>query len=159
MGQRHLKDKEEKAMEIMKWEPFRELSSLRQEMNRLFDSFFDRERPAFKERQWVPAIDVSETPEEIKVKAELPGIDEKDISLSLSGNNLMIKGERKEEKEEKDKHFHRIERAYGAFQRVISLPVSIEADKIKAEYKKGVLEIHLPKKAEAVPKKIPINIK
>lgn len=153
------KRKEEMAMEIMKWEPFRELSSLRREMDRLFDSFLGREPAAIGERLWAPVVDVSETPEEVLVKAELPGIDEKDLSVSLSGDNLMIKGERKAEKEEKDKHFHRIERSYGAFQRVITIPASADPDKIKAEYNKGVLEIHLPKKAEAVPKKIPISTK
>jgi HSP20 family protein len=92
------------------------------------------------------------------VKAEFPGMEEKDISVTLSGDNLMIKGERKSEKEEKDKQFHRIERSYGVFQRTIRLPVGVDADKIKADYVKGVLEVHLPKKAEVKPKEIPIKV-
>ena len=147
-------------MDLIKWEPFdREVSTFRRQMDRLFDSFFGREPFLGSRERSLPAIDVAETPEEITVKAELPGMEEKDISVSLSGENLTVKGERKSEKEEKDKSFHRIERWYGAFERVIPLPVSVEAEKIRAEYKKGVLEIHLPKKPEVKPKKIAINVK
>jgi HSP20 family protein len=145
-------------MDLMKWEPFGELSSLRRQMDRLWDSFFGREPAIFERGRWVPAIDISETKDEIVVKAEIPGMDEKDISVTLSGDNLMIKGERKSEKEEKDKQFHRIERSYGVFQRTIRLPVGVDADKIKANYVKGVLEVHLPKKAEIKPKEIPIKV-
>ena len=87
-----------------------------------------------------------ETAEEVVIKAELPDMDEKELSLSLSGDNLIIKGERKGEKEEKDKRFHRMERWCGGFERVVALPVSVDQEKISAQYKKGVLEIHLPKK-------------
>ncbi len=112
----------------------------------------------YERERWIPAVDVAETKDEIVVKVEAPGMDEKDISVTLSGDNLMIKGEKKSEKEEKDKHFHRIERCYGSFQRVIGLPVSVDQEKIKADYAKGVLEIRLPKKAEAKPKEIPIKV-
>jgi HSP20 family protein len=146
-------------MEITKWEPFRELTSMRRQMDRLMESFFGREPGLPAVERWAPAIDVAETKDEILVKAELPGMEEKDISVTLSGDNLMIKGERKSEKEEKDKHFHRIERSYGSFQRVIGLPVSVDQEKITAEYKKGVLEVHLPKKPDLKPKEIEIKVK
>lgn len=147
-------------MELMKWEPFSgELSSFRRQMDRLFDSFFGRESSVWPEKPLAPMVDVAETPDEIAIKAEIPGMEEKDISVSLSGENLIIKGERKGEKEEKNKTFHRMERWYGAFERVIPIPVSVDPEKIQAEYKKGVLEIRLPKKPEVKPKQIPIKVK
>ena len=144
-------------MDLIRWEPFKELSSIRRQMDRLLDTFFEREEaPA---GIWAPEIDVSENSDEFVVKADIPGINEKDLSVTLSGDNLIIKGERKEEKEEKGKHFHRVERRYGSFQRSIPLPVAVDSDKIKAEYSNGVLEIHLPKTAEAKPKEIKISVK
>jgi len=145
-------------MDLIKWEPFGELLSLRQQMDRLFESFTAQEPVSISESRWAPSIDVAETNEEILVKAELPGIDKKDVSAMLSGDNLIIKGERQSEKEEKDKHFHRVERSYGAFNRVIPLPVSVDQDKIKCDFSKGVLEVHLPKKPGAKPKEISINV-
>lgn len=145
-------------MAIVKWEPLGELTTLRRQMDRLMESFFGREPLVFEREKWIPAVDVAETENEVVVKVEVPGIDEKDLSVTLSGDNLMIKGERKSEKEEKSKHFHRIERSCGSFQRVIGLPVSVDPEKIKANYVKGVLEVHLPKKAELKPKEIPIKV-
>ena len=145
-------------MDLTKWEPTG-LTSLRRQMDRLFESFFTPEPTPFAYGDWLPAIDVAETPEEIVVKAELPGMQEKDISVNLSGNNLMIKGERKAEKDEKDKHFHRVERSYGRFERVLPLPMSVDANKISADYTKGVLEVHLPKKPGAQPKQITVKAK
>ena len=145
-------------MEITKWEPLNELASIRSQMERLWESFLGRESRDFYNEGFTTCLDVAESKDEVHVKVDVPGIDEKDFSVSLSGDNLIIKGERKEEKEEKEKHYHRIERRHGNFQRVIALPVSVNAEKINAEYKNGVLEIHLPKKAEAKPKEIPIKI-
>lgn len=152
-------------MAIVKWEPFGELSTLRRQMDHLIESFFGRESLSYERERWIPAVDVAETKDEIVVKVEVPGMDDKDISVTLSSDNLIIKGEKKSEKEEKDKHFHRIERCCGSFQRVINLPVAVDQEKIavdqekiKANYIKGVLEIHLPKKAEAKPKEIPIKV-
>jgi HSP20 family protein len=146
-------------MQLTKWEPFGGLTSLRREMDRLFDSFFDRgsQLPVVS-GDWTPRFDPVESKDTITIKADLPGMNEKDISVSLSGDNLVIKGERKTEKEEKEKQYHRIERSFGAFQRVIPLPVTVEAGKIKADYSKGVLEVQLPKKPEAKPKEIPITV-
>jgi HSP20 family protein len=147
-------------MDLMKWEPLSgELSSFRRQIDRLFDSFFGRESSLWPEKRMAPLVDVAETAEEITIKAELPGMEEKDVSVSLSGENLIIKGERKGEKEDKNKTFHRMERWYGSFERVVPMPVSVDPEKIKAEYKKGVLEIHLPKKPEVKPKQIPITVK
>jgi HSP20 family protein len=147
-------------MDITKWDPFGgELSSFRRQVDRLFDSFFGREPSLWPRERGLPPIDVIETAEEVVIKAELPDMDERDVSVSLSGESLIIKGERKGEKEEKDRHFHRMERWSGAFERVVSLPVSVEQDKISAQYRKGVLEIHLPKKPEVKPRHIPITVK
>jgi len=142
-------------MDVIKWEPFKDLSTMRDQMDRLMGSFF-RGNPLSGD-SWAPDLDVSETDDEVLVKADLPGVDEKDLSVSLSGTNLLIKGEKKEEKEEKGKHFHRIERSYGSFQRTVALPVAVDASRIRAEYNKGVLEVHLPKKPEVKPQQIPVS--
>ena len=140
-------------MDVIKWDPFKELSAMRDQMDRLLGSFF-RSNPLSGD-SWEPDLDVSETDDEILVKADLPGVDEKDLSVSLSGTNLLIKGEKNKEKEEKGKHFHKVERSYGSFQRTVALPVA--ASGIKAEYNKGVLEVHLPKKPEVKPQQIPVS--
>ena len=145
-------------MELTKWEPLYEHSSLRRQMERFWESFFGREAKEYYEEGFIPYLDVAENENEILVKVDVPGIDEKDISVNLSGDNFIIKGERKEEKEEKEKHYHRVERSYGNFQRVVALPVSVSAEKINAEFENGVLEVHLPKKEEAKLKEIPIKI-
>jgi len=137
-------------MKLVKWEPFGGLESFRREMDRLFDSFFG---------QRTPRVDVVESDTEILVKVDIPGMEEKDLSVSVSGDDLIVKGERKLESEEKKKQYHRIERSYGTFHRVIPLPSTVDAAKINAEYNKGVLETHLPKKAGAKAKQIPISVK
>ena len=106
---------------------------------------------------WVPSVDVSETADKIVVKAEIPGIDSKDIDISLSGDVLTIKGEKKSEREEKEENYHLVERSYGSFTRSLRLPVGVEADKIEASYKQGVLTVTCPKKEEVKAK--PIEIK
>ncbi|MFH1375009.1 MAG: Hsp20/alpha crystallin family protein [bacterium] len=147
-------------MQISRWEPFGGLTSLRREMDRLFESFFDRDsRTAVTNGDWTPRFDLAEFKDSIVIRADLPGMDEKDISVSLSGDNLIVRGERKSEKDEKDKHYHRVECSYGMFQRIIPMPVTVEVGKVKAQYEKGVLELVLPKKAEAKPKEIPITAK
>lgn len=137
---------------------------LRREMDSLFDNFFrgfDLE-PFFEKRMGVfsPRIDVSENDKEIKISAELPGMDEKDIDVSLQNDMLTLKGEKKEEKEDKGKDYYRMERSFGSFSRTIPLPVEVETDKIEAKFKKGVLTITLPKTAKAVAetKKIPVKV-
>ena len=110
-------------------------------------------------RNWEPALDVSETDDDVIVKAEVPGIDPKDLDIRVTGDVLTIKGEKHEEKEEKTKEVHRVERSYGAFTRSIDLPEAVDAEKIKAECRGGVLTITLPKKPEAKSHRIKIEVK
>ncbi len=144
--------------EIMPRSPINELSNLRRELDRLWEDFFGaRDVVAPQEGIWGPAVDISETKDSLIVKAELPGMDPKDIDISLSGDTLIIKGEKKQEKEEKGENFHRIERRYGSFARSIRLPIEVDSNKIEATYKQGVLKIVLPKKEEAKPKQIEVK--
>jgi HSP20 family protein len=140
------------------------LAEFHREMDRAFDNFFRGfDLPSvFGEKGdggLVPKVDVSETDKEVQVTAEMPGMDEKDVEVTLSGGNLTIKGEKKAEKEEKKKEFHRVERSYGLYQRVIPLPCEVEEGKVSAEFSKGVLNITLPKSAnaKAKSKKIPVK--
>lgn len=140
------------------------LYRLRKEMDSLFDDFFrgfDLE-PSFEHRigSFNPTVDVSENDKEIKVTAELPGIEEKEIDVTLNRNTITIKGEKKEEKEDTGKDYYRMERSYGSFSRSIPLPSEIELDKASAKFKKGVLTIKIPKTAKAIEekKKIPITV-
>ncbi|MDL1958515.1 MAG: Hsp20/alpha crystallin family protein [Deltaproteobacteria bacterium] len=144
--------------EITPWRPLRELSNLRREMEDLWGSLAGEEREFLPMRgEWMPALDVSETKDALIVKAEVPGIEPKDIDISLSGDLLTIKGEKKQKTEEKKESFHRIETRYGAFSRTIRVPVSVNSDKIEASYDKGVLKIILPKKEEIKAKQIEIK--
>jgi HSP20 family protein len=124
--------------------------SLQREMNDLFTRFFDRDFPAWPAAGAIAVdVDMSETDKEVRVTADLPGVDEKDLDISLSDDCLIIKGEKKSEKEEKNGGRYYVERSYGAFERRIALPCEVDADKVKAEYKKGVLTITMPKSAKA----------
>lgn len=147
-------------MELIPWKPFKEVTTLRKEMDNLLNRFFGRSTfgEAFGE-EWSPTMDVSETANSIVVKAELPGLEAKDIDVSISSDVLTIKGERKKEKEEEGEHYHYSERYYGSFQRSFRLPSTIQADKIEASFEKGVLKITLPKTEEAKKKEIKIEVK
>lgn len=128
-------------------------SILRKEMDSLFDNFYRGfDLSTFESRlgDFSPKVDVTENDKEIKISAELPGMDEKDIDVSLQNDTLTIKGEKKEEKEDKGKDYYSMERSYGSFSRTISLPLEVETDKVEAKFKKGVLSITLPKTAKAV---------
>lgn len=146
-------------MDIMEWKPFREITRLRSEMDRLWDDYFGSGRQALRpaEGTWLPSVDVSETADKIVVKAEIPGMDAKDIDISLSGDVLTIKGEKKTEREEKEENYHLVERSYGSFSRSLRLPMAVNADEIEATYKQGVLTVSCPKKEEVKAK--PIEIK
>lgn len=144
---------------LTRWEPFREVGDIQHEVNRLFDNFFGR--PAMvpaAERAWVPLCDMHETKDDLYVTLEVPGVHEQDIHVAITGDLLTVKGERKWEKELKDDSFHRVERIYGKFERAVPLPVPVQADKVKASYRDGVLEIKLPKAEEVRPKEIKIDI-
>ena len=146
-------------MALVPWKPFDEFTTFRREMDRLWDRFF-AERPTLDmfERGLEPALDICETKSNLVIKAELPGIDPKEIDISLTGDTLTIKGEKQQEKEEKEENYYRIERSYGIFSRTIKLPVSVQNDRIKASYQHGVLKITLPKSEEAKQKQIKIKV-
>jgi len=148
------------SWEIAPWRPFRELERMRREMDRVWDSFFG-ERPITKTGEvgeWLPSLDVTETKNDIVVRTEIPGMDPKDIDISLSSNVLTIKGEKKQEKEEKEENYHLVERSYGKFVRSVQLPGEVKSDKINASYKDGVLNIRLPKSEEAKKKEVKIKV-
>ncbi len=142
------------AMPRMSYSPF---SELHQQMNDLFDSFVEGFGLApdtaldRANRTWMtaPNVDVSETDDEIRVTADLPGMDEKDIQVTLDQDVLTIKGEKKQEHEEKKRNYHLVERSYGEFYRTIPLPGAVQSEKIKASFKKGVLTVALPKVPES----------
>lgn len=146
-------------MALTRWDPFRDLSVLQDRMNRMFEDAGRgwRGDEAAATTSWSPAVDIYETENEIIVQAELPGVDRKDISLNLEKNVLTLKGERRFEKETKQENYHRIERSYGAFSRSFSIPASVDDDRIRADYKDGILKIALPKKEQVKPKQIQIG--
>ncbi len=149
------------ARELMKREPFGEVSRLRREMDRLWEEFFGPRGLGLRpwEGEWAPAIDVSETPDKVVIKAEVPGIDPQEINITLAGDVLTIKGEKKSEREETKESYHMVERSYGSFARSLTLPAAVDQDRIDAKYEKGVLTVTCPKKEEAKPKAIEIKAK
>ena len=146
-------------MELVPWRLGGSLGPFHKEINKMWDEFF--RGPALTRRlaEWSLSIDMSETKDNFVVKAELPGLDIKDVSLTISGDILTIKGEKKHEEEEKDEHRHYVERFYGSFQRSFQLPVNVKTDKIEATFDKGVLKVMLPKTEEAKKKEIEIKVK
>ncbi len=144
---------------VERWEPFRNLDDVQGEMNRLFDSLFGWPTTVTAgERMWAPLADMYETKEDLFVTFELPGVHEKDVNVSITGDVLTVKGERRLESETKDEGYHRLERVYGKFERAMPLPIPVQADKVKATYRDGVLEIRLPKVEEVKPKEIKIDL-
>jgi HSP20 family protein len=139
--------------------------SLQKEMDTIFDDFFKRfdlmpfEREPARFGTFSPSVDVKDNSKDVTIKAELPGMDEKDIEVSLTDGAIIIKGEKKEEKEDKDKDFYRMERSYGSFSRTIPLPTGIDSQKANAVFKKGVLTITIPKTEEAKTKLKKIKVK
>jgi HSP20 family protein len=133
-------------------------SGLRREMDRLFERFFESPWPQLTALgDWTPALDVSEGKDAITVKAEVPGVDPKDINISLEGDTLTIKGEKEQKKEEKDERRHRIERSYGAFMRSVGMPAPVDASKVTATFKNGLVTITLPKAPGAKGTAIPLK--
>ena len=148
---------------LTRWEPFRELSTMQDRvnrMNRLLRESFSPEGPeeALTTTSFAPPVDIYEDEHTIAVKMEVPGIDEKDIDVRIENNTLTVHGERKIEKEEKEENFRRVERQYGSFTRSFTLPSSVDTGQVSANYEKGVLKISLAKKAEAKPKQIKVNV-
>lgn len=145
-------------MNLVKWDPFRELEEVSSRLNRLFGqrSPAREDTPLFAD--WAPAIDVQETEKEFLVKADLPDVKKEDVTVEVVDGTLNVRGERHREKEEKGKRFHRVERGYGRFERRLTVPAGIDAEKIAADFKDGVLNVHLPKSAEAKPKTIDVKV-
>jgi HSP20 family protein len=135
------------------------MTRFRREMDRLFDRFFEGWpfRTAVEGGEWSPSVDVSESAKEVIVRAEIPGMDPKAIDVSVQSNILTLRGERKKEQEEKGENSYRLERSYGAFSRSLRLPAEVDAAKVKATYKDGVLRINLPKTKAAEVKKIEVK--
>jgi HSP20 family protein len=143
---------------VARWEPVQGLGDIQQEMNRLFDSFFGRPSMAqATERIWIPLVDLHETKDDVVVTFEVPGVREKEIHLSITGDLLTVRGERKWEREQ-EATFHRVERAYGKFERTVPLPVPVQSAKVKATYRDGLLEVTLPKAEEVKPREIKVDI-
>ncbi len=147
-------------MAIVRWmDPFRDVMGIQDRMNRLFEDFLVRGRgrdEGIETGTWLPAVDIYETDDDVIVKAELPGLTKDEVGVEVKGGVLTLRGERKLEKEVKEENYHRVERSYGTFVRSFTLPVSVDEDRVSAKLADGVLEIRLPKKAEAKPKQIRI---
>ena len=140
-------------MALIKWDPFRDFNTFTERFGNFPNRYFNA---PVSTTAWNPSVDIFENDNEVVVKAELPGMEAKDIDVKLENNVLTLRGERHFEKEAKEENYHRIEREYGSFSRAFSLPVSVNAEKVTAEYKDGVLKIVLPKKEEIKPKPIKI---
>src|ERR1700687_4134161 len=143
---------------IARLEPFRGISTLQDQFNRLFNESFRNHPEESALTTWAPAVDIYETPNELVVKADLPDVNEKDIDVRVENNLLTIRGERKFEKSVSEENFLRVERTYGAFRRSFSLPTTVNAETIGAEYKNGVLTVTLPKREESKPRQVRVAV-
>jgi len=147
-------------MALVRWDPFRELEHMQSRLNRFFsDTPFQRTADdGMSFSGWSPAVDLQETDKEYLIKADLPDVKKEDVKVELLDGAVTIEGERQQEKEEKGKKFHKIEREYGKFLRRFALPTEVDASKVQAEFKNGVLNVHLPKSATAKPKAIDVKV-
>jgi HSP20 family protein len=147
-------------MALVRWEPVRELTSLQNEMNRLFNTVFDTPTTANggTPRRWIPAMDLVETDDHFVLKADLPGLAEGDVSVEVEDNVLTVSGERKSEHEDKREGYVRVERSYGAFRRSLTLPDGIDPEAVTASFDKGVLEVRIPKPEERKPRRVAIQV-
>ena len=148
---------------MTRWEPLREFLAMQERMNRMNRPFRESYSPEVPEEaltttSFAPPVDIYEDEHNITLKMEVPGIDEKDIDVSIENITLTVRGERKFEKEEKEENFRRIERQYGSFTRVFTLPSSVDPGQVSANYDNGVLKIKLAKKAEVKPKQIKVSV-
>jgi HSP20 family protein len=144
-----------------RWDPFKELEEISDRFNRIFGRLPARResgREAMTVADWAPTVDITEDDKEYLIKAEIPEVDKKDVKVTVQEGVLTLQGERKQEKEEKGKKFHRIERSYGSFVRSFALPDDVSEDKLKAEFKDGMLLVHLPKAEKPKPKAIEVKV-
>ncbi len=143
---------------LARWEPFRGVATLQDQVNRLFNDVFERTGEESSLSAWAPAVDIYETERELVVKADLPEVDPKDLDIRVENNILSIRGERKFEKNVKEENYLRVERSFGSFARSFTLANTVNPDAIKAEYLNGVLTLTIPKREEAKPKQIKVNV-
>ncbi|MFI5142491.1 MAG: Hsp20/alpha crystallin family protein [Thermoanaerobaculales bacterium] len=146
---------------IVRWDPFREMATLQERLNRAFDDAWGHARRPdedFVTASWLPAVDVRETKDALEIAAELPGIEPKDVEVSVESGVLTLKGSRRFEKATEGETYHRVERSYGAFERSFNLPTNVDPERVRAVYRHGVLQLTLPKREEAKPKAIAINV-
>ncbi len=143
---------------ITRWDPFRELNTLQDRMNRLFQESMGGREQGLASPGFTPPVDIYEDEHNISIRVEVPGMNQKDIDVQVENNTLTIRGERTLEKDQKEENFHRIERRYGSFMRSFTLPNTVDTEKVSASYNNGVLDITLPKRAEAKPKQIKVNV-
>ena len=149
-------------MTIVRWEPLRELGTLQNEMNRLFNTFVDPSAPTGRgngtTRRWLPPMDLVETADHYVLRADLPGLSDGDVNVQLEDNLLTISGERKAEREDQQEGYYRLERAFGAFSRSLTLPDGVDPDGVQAHFDRGVLEIRVPKPEQKKPKTVQITL-
>ena len=150
-------------MALIRWEPVRELQTMQNEMNRLFNTFFDAPASgnggqAAVARRWLPAMDVVETEDHFVLRADLPGLSQGDVNIELEDNVLTVSGERKAEHERNGEGYYRVERSSGAFSRSLTLPDGVDAEGIQASFDRGVLEIRIPKPEQHKPRKVQISV-
>jgi len=148
-------------MYLKKWDPFRDLVSIQDRMNQLFDDTFgNKEQGAeeFSKGSWSPPVDIYETAGNVVLKAEIPGVSQEDIEIKIQDDALILKGERKLEKESGDETYYRVERSYGTFMRSFTLPNSVDQDKVTASYESGVFKIVMPKKEKEKAKSIKVEV-
>jgi HSP20 family protein len=148
-------------MALVRWDPARELDALQGDMNRLFDSFFGRREGAangaYGSRRWIPPMDLVETEDNLVLRADLPGVEEKDIEIQVKDGVLTVSGERRAQHETQREGFHRVERSFGRFSRALELPKGVEPESVSASFERGVLEVRMPKPAERKPTRIEIR--
>ena len=147
-------------MALVRWRPYRSVPSIWGDMDRMFDNLLPRTltRADLYREDWMPRVDISETENDVVIAAEVPGLKKEEINISVEDGVLTLKGERKHEDEKKEKNYHRVERAYGSFNRSFRLPPSVDAEKVHASYQDGVLKVTLPKLEKVKPRAIPIQI-
>ena len=143
-------------MALVRWDPIRELDSLQSDMNRLFDSFFEGST-ANGNRRWIPAMNLLETEDHLVLRGDLPGLTEDDIDIEIKDNVLTVSGERNAESEERSEGYYRVERAFGSFSRSLTLPQGVDVGQVEANFDKGVLEVRIPKPADAKPTRVQIG--
>jgi HSP20 family protein len=144
---------------LTRWDPFRELTSFRDQVNRLFeDTVFRGQNAGTALTAWAPAVDIYETESELVLKADVPDIEEKDLDIRIENNTLTLRGERKLEQSVSEDNFLRVERSYGAFSRSFSLPNTVNAEAIQAEYRNGVLTVRMPKREESKPRQVKVSV-